>query len=419
MDDMQNGKRYESALAAIARAKNWPLFGSLKGLKFMDRIPNIESAFLEAAMQRDDESALQFFKWLMWSIQDWEFEYKHLLKPVEGGFEQFELPYNADVTAAEEVAKGLCTKRACELYPKLPAYETHKTWWLVTENEYERGEDKFPTLLQTRDAMLRDISTRCFETHSDAESDSLFSFFLTVGLNNEKEKKIYFDILYDATSKSVSLERLECHFEKAMREIARERKSSNGFVADVWREEEIARILGKAWVRNLVGIGRRWDLTKEGGKYEHRDGLEYLLSCMKVFAPLKRASDGAIDFLERFSRTIVAPMDVQTDGLIRVMREERGKLFPPQKVRGEISVNYRESMSELTVTVDISEYNIHPDAKKQELFFLAKTRAQEWENQKGKPRFHIHLEVMDRNTHASQRDIESCKDILWRYAEDI
>jgi hypothetical protein len=411
MDVMQHGKEYESVLVAIAQAKNWPLFGLLKGLKFEDRILHIENAFLEAAMQRDDAAGLQFFKWLMSSIKDRELS--PFLKPVEKRFEQFELPYDAKSETAEENSARPRAAKAQELYVKLPPYETHEVSWLITENEYDHGEEKFPTLLQTHDAMLREISERCFRTHDDAESDTIFSFLLTVKLNNDRERKIYSDALHDATGKSVSLERLERHFEKAMSEALRRRKSSNGMVPDVDREEGVAKTLGKAWVRNL--IGESWSINEEH-RYQRREGLEHLLSCIKVLEPLMKASNGSIEFLRRFSQMTVAPIDTLTDGLIGIMREERGNSIPPQKVRGDITIGYLENMNHLAVTIDISKCDIFGDAKKQELFVLAKMRTQEWEEYR---RFKIHLEVIARNQHAPQEEKDSGKDIIWRYAEDI
>jgi hypothetical protein len=178
---------------------------------------------------------------------------------------------------------------------------------------------------------------------------------------------------------------------------------------------DTAHLLGKAWIRKLGNM--KWDLNDHSG--DTRSGLEKLLAAIEIMEPLSRVSSGAIVYLKEIAYQ-VALTDREIAELMRIMKEEFSRGFIPNHISitsvwGHITVDYKGSLENIVVKVDVSGKEVGTEDRMQDLFHLAETRIRNWrEKGERRTRFEVELKVLVHNPDAPQDKKEDSDDILFK-----
>ncbi len=403
-----NWNEHKDVLAHIAEATDWTTLTVAQAAPLMERAGVLENVFFTCAHARDDKASARLFQWIMQAITDAE-----IVPLLEATNRRgiFNVPRNLGdgLGKARDHAASVRAEQATALYHLLPTFEVRPVSWLVTENEYAHGKEKFPTLLETCRAMLTEVSSRCFTTADKAESDTLFAFLLALAPDFSKEREVRLETIRKATDDSVEPERLERHFVQAVE------ARMEGQEPEIVDRQEIANILAIAWVRNTVG--RSWDIS--GVPHPRRQGIQKIAACMRTMRPLEYASDTTLAFLESNAEKIGAVEGKMQNliGVIRPLVEYRYGYRRGTAI--DVTHEFRGDVNHAMVTITYACEGTPHESEKNMMhdgFALAKKKTDEWvsaERTSGTgERLSVHLKLIAYNKWASKEEKGNGRDIL-------
>lgn len=316
------GEWYKAVLDVIGKSENWAAYRTVVILSPAERTEEIEQMFLAAARHHADKTAFQYCEWLLRAIDD--VELLPLLTEERG--EQV-LPYGRVAEEAKRRARATRASRAMKLYVKLPSAKGEK--------------DKVPTLIETKRALLNEITTWWQETKDEDEADRIFEFLRGLPVWREEETKLgRFDLIRKATSTAFPVARLERHLLRLVVGCRTSHLEEKG--------DEIAQILAIGRARN-TNVGKTaWDI--------------------RVTQPLKECSEAAWPLLESYA-AVVAAFDAEVRELLDIMYKKDpfggGRSLwlnlGGQGYSGALQITY-PALGELLVDITLKlAWNSHPD----------------------------------------------------------
>ena len=257
-------EKYETLVDLVRQEKDWAVYNSIVDLKLEDRVFLLQSNFLQAADQHDDEKAPVYWEFLNRCLRDIELIPFLRMEKFLGTC----LLRDEKTREAQSRAQANCAAKAKELWQKIPRSRIEK------DRRYLGGslaDAELPTLLETKKVLLGEIATRWRDTKNEQEAFELFEFFMFLKLQLGENRLLLdavrkaTDSYFPATRLSRCLVRLEFSIE-------------GGLIGSDFRRE-FEKILAIAWARN----------TK----------FKEIARLVKAMIPILGASDGAFDLLER------------------------------------------------------------------------------------------------------------------------
>ena len=226
-----NTEVYKTVLDAIREEGEFGAYHTLKPLSPENQIPQIEAMFLDAVEAHADESALRYLNWLRHAFDDRECIL--LAREGKNGGMVVE-SYSREVAEAKERAQKARSYYFMPLYEKLPQSRARN-----------KESSEFPTLLETRKAMLTAIADWWRETDDAEETLTFFEFLVSIKTRFKEEDSIILDVVRAATNESFSPHRLELCLLRLQSEECRPNRDSR-----TSRQSEVGKILAIARARN-------------------------------------------------------------------------------------------------------------------------------------------------------------------------
>lgn len=231
-----SGARYTTLIKELSESKQWAMLQLLEGKDHDAQLEEMRRLFLVAVGQRDDEQARSYFRWLMRAVDD-----THLADFLETKGKWTVFKRDDGLTEANE---NRCRCRAAEamrLWSRVPEKGVGKRRVQVTENESYLEDCDAPTLLETKKAVLEEVTRRWRETKDEDEADSMFDLIVGVGSRFEVEHKMLETVVREATGHGFpSIRLMRCY----LRIAGKMERYGCGL------QNRIAQMLAIGWARN-------------------------------------------------------------------------------------------------------------------------------------------------------------------------
>ncbi len=334
-----------------------------------DQLVEVRKVFVKVVNDHNDAMALWYFELILQSIEDAHLmgmlEYDHM----DGSYRH---PEQEKVFAQEKewekAVKEARRQKANESLNLLSSFN-HLPKLIKGRGFNISKDDEY--FLKARKAMLEEVARWCFETADNEESDLLFEFFVGLELPREKEvENLKPGALREATHERIPIERIERHYLKLVQETGKKRLAEGKKSID--QRDEMCHVLANAWARNLFSL--RWDVET------NRSGVEDFAWVMRLFRPVAKSTNWAMEFLESQAKSI-AITDAEILGLIGFMKESKSY---DRKVIDSVPGRYRitySSMRDVKITVTLLNDGIDVDSFKNRcvgIFSIGKEKIREW-----------------------------------------
>ena len=342
---------YQPVVELVGRAKDWALLQPLEGVKPQTRLSRLKAVFLLACARRDDEYALELFGFLMRAVDD-----VHCLpftkEGRDGRLVLKRLSKDEDKKRWEHARDKAARTRAQlvkRLYPDLPVSEPTFVRVHLDQDESTLEPSKKPTLLHTREAMLKEIAHRWAATRDEDEADELFTFLLELSMYWKEEKEKRLAAIKAATDRSFPSTRLARYSPMLIPRGSRSFRRQH---------DDVAGLLVAAWARA-------------------RHGIERVASDILITEPLVGGTPGCLAYVEQLTREVA-----QVDAWVReLLAQLKPNNYSPgnSRVRGDLTVTYR-GLRHIQLLIELKEVHASwGDENWHEQFELAKERVEAWQ----------------------------------------
>jgi hypothetical protein len=155
----------------------------LGGKSPAEQIEAIEHVFVAAAMRHHDTGACSDFRLIMFAMSDMEL-LQYTKQNTRGELELLDDKHGETVIRDTEYRAAIaCAMKAMELFPKIP---NERRGWSPNESD----KSTYPTLLETKKAMLAEIGNGATVARSDEEADPFLEFILFTPLRYDEEEPL-------------------------------------------------------------------------------------------------------------------------------------------------------------------------------------------------------------------------------------
>jgi len=223
---------YQTVLDVVIEEGGFGDYHTLRSLSPEKQILQIEAIFLHAVEAHADEFALRYLDWLRHAFEDKECI--SLTEEGKNGGMVIE-SYSKEVIEAKKRAQKACSHHFMPLYERLPQFRVGG----------HREPIEFPTLLETRKAMLTAIADWWRETDDAEETLTFFEFLFSIETRFKEEVSIILDVIRAATNEKFSPHRLELCLLRLQSEECRSNRDPR-----TSRKFEVGKILAIARARN-------------------------------------------------------------------------------------------------------------------------------------------------------------------------
>ncbi|MDD5251060.1 MAG: hypothetical protein PHT12_00325 [Patescibacteria group bacterium] len=195
---------YKPLRAMLETSGDWSTLASIADIAGREREQEILVRLRMAAHHHDDVQALRFLDALFLAITD-----TALLGIVDS---KMFVPFGEPGTRAIDEAASARAKAAVELWTELPIGQPGTAREFVAQDETKPVSINFPSLLQTKAALLIEIGRRCRQTQDEAEADRLFAFLADRNFRFDPEHQMFEAVARVTTDQSFPPARLARYY---------------------------------------------------------------------------------------------------------------------------------------------------------------------------------------------------------------
>ncbi len=365
---------YLTLVDLLTMEKDWTIHKIISGsTSEKSQRVQLEDLFLYVADHHDDEKAIKYWRYLKHCLHDIELlQFTKNDEHPKTVHSSIVLPSTAETREAESRAQANCAEKAIGLWKKIPRSKVGKLWTGTSGKEYVN--ENFPTLLETKKALLIEIANRWRDTKNEQEADELFEFFIFLKLQHG-ENKLLIDAIRKATDSHFPVKRLS----RCLAHLVFP-PSEGGSIGSSFRIE-FEKILAIAWARNM----------------DFKD----LANIVRATRPLFGASDNVFDLLEHYSYEI-APL---REAVLRLLVSMKGEIHGDlRQIYGDIEVFYpSEKYAVITITKEVKKGTLYSfeESDCHSQFETAREHVLIWLNEF--PNYSICLELSIKNEYDGRR----------------